>query len=353
MNIPQKLKNISPYDPTESMYNVKLDANESFFNLSKGLREKISNKVLNVEYNRYPDPSVKITNALAAKHFNVLKEEIVSGNGSDELISVVLNAFCPKGSSIMVLEPDFSMYEFYSEIFEIKPVSLKKEDGFNITADLIIDNAKKLKPEGIIFSNPCNPAGGGIEKVDVIRIIENLPETLVIVDEAYMEFWNQSIIDNVTQYDNALVLKTMSKAFGLASIRLGFAIGNEKIISEINKVRSPFNINSLTQAVAEVVLEDTSWAIEKFDKIKNNKNDFENMLKKLLEGYSGIELQSTKTNFIIVKTNQCDIIYKKLLEQSICVRNFPKYGFLRITVGNADENKQFVNALERILKEGF
>ncbi len=349
MRIPDKIKKIRAYDPSEKKVAVKLDANESFLSLPNIIKAEISMRMLDMDYNRYPDPSAKKVNEYAAKLYGVQPNEIVAGNGSDEIIGVILNGFCPKGSKVMIVEPDFSMYRFYGDIYEVQTISAWKNDSYEVDVNSIIEMAQEEKPGVLIFSNPCNPVGTGILKEDILLLIQSLPEILVIIDEAYMEFWTESVLDVITSYENAVVLKTMSKAIGMASIRLGFAIGNTKIISEINKIRSPFNINSLTQMVAEVALKNPIWIEGQIAVIKENKYRLERALAELTKIDSDIQICKSYTNFIVLKTKRNDELYYGLLDKGVCVRNFTDLNILRITVGNENENKQLLMALESLI----
>lgn len=351
--LPEKLVNMSPYDPAVDQYRVKLDANESYMSLPRSIKEKIAEAILNLDFNRYPDPAATKTRMLAAHLYGVEPECVAAGNGSDELISVLVNSFCAKGGKLMVLEPDFSMYRFYAELCELCVVNSKKDDAFLITPDDIIESAKREKPQILIFSNPCNPGGRGFVREEVLRIVKELPDILIIADEAYMDFWNESVLADCTSFDNLLVLKTMSKAFAMAAMRLGFAIGNANLIEQINKARSPYNVNALTQAAAEIALNDTSWARQQAAEIVERKRELERKVGKLCEIYDEISVLPSYTNFVVIKTNYASEIYKRLLAKSICVRCFAKYSFLRITTGNEHENELFLTELEAILKEGL
>ncbi len=353
MKIPEKLQKIMPYDPSEDIYPIKLDANESFFQLPAALRERIANAVRELPYNRYPDPAVKKVNALAAAEFGVKAEEIAAGNGSDELISILLNGFCPKGSRLLVLEPDFSMYRLYGEIYEISVLSAEKETDFTVSPEKVIEFCKAEKPAAVIFSNPCNPTGQGFTKGEILHMVESLPDTLLIIDEAYMDFWHESILDCVTQLENVFVLKTMSKAFGMASVRLGFAIANAALIQQVNKIRSPFNVNMLTQTAAEIALQDTTWVKAQLVEILQRKEELEQALEKISTQYPVVDVKKTVTNFVVLQTKYGDKIYQKLLQRGVCIRNFAQYGFLRITAGSREENQRFLSELTAVLEEGF
>ncbi len=167
-----------------------------------------------------------------------------------------------------------------------------------------------------------------------------------------MDFWNQSILDCSCMFENVLVLKTLSKAYGCAAIRMGFAIGDTTLIEQLNKTRSPYNINSVSQMAAICVLEDTAWAKQQTAEIIERKNELEDAMCELAEKYGVFRVQPTHTNFVVLRTEQCEKLYEALLERSICVRCFAKYDMLRITTGDDMENSILIEELESILKEG-
>ena len=204
MKISKKLQNIAPYDPTVLVDGVKLDANESYRNLDEELSARIAQAVAEAAFNRYPDPFATELCEAAANYYGVKPEQVVAGNGSDELISILFTTFFEKGSRIAIAEPDFSMYRFYAELSELNVISYPKQN-LRIDPDALIQAAQDA--DALIFSNPCNPTGVGLSRTEVLRIVRSL-RCLVIVDEAYMEFWDQSVIDEVENFDNLLILRT-------------------------------------------------------------------------------------------------------------------------------------------------
>lgn len=353
ITFPEKLSSMVPYDPSEDEYQIKLDANESFYDMPSELREAISDAVQFTAFNRYPDPAAKLLRKLAARAFGVHMDCIVCGNGSDELLSLITNTFIPKGGKVMVVMPDFSMYQFYAEVSEFEVVCAQKDERFEITAEELIAKAKEYNPSLLVFSNPCNPGGQGFMRDQIVQICTALSDTLVVVDEAYMDFWDQSILDICTGFDNVLVLKTLSKAYGCAAIRMGFAIGNTELTAQLNKTRSPYNINSLTQAAACVVLEHMDTVSAFTAQIIANKQQLEQALEQLGAQYGHLTVVPTHTNFAVVKSDKCNEIFEALKEKSIIIRNFAKFGFLRITTGSEAENAVLLEELEAILKGGL
>ena len=348
ITLPEKLSTMTPYEPSEDNYQIKLDANESYFSLPEELRDAIAASIDTIDFNRYPDPSVKDVRRLAGREYRIAPDNIVVGNGSDELISLIMHTFAPQGGKVMVLSPDFSMYQFYAEVAELQVINMLKDGEFALTEQEVIDRAKAEKPDILIFSNPCNPGGQGFDHGEAIRICMALEDTLVVVDEAYMDFWDQSILDVSTALENVLVMKTLSKAYGCAAIRCGFIIAYKDLIDQLNKTRSPYNINTLTQMAACIVLEDTSWQKEQCAAIVARKNELEQACTELADKYGVFTVLPTHTNFVILRTPKCGNIYEELKKRSIIVRCFPKYDMVRITTGSTEENAALLEELNEI-----
>ena len=332
MKFADKLVNLSPYDPTVDQYPVKLDANESPYPWSADLLAPILARIAEKPFNRYPDPGCTALREAAGKLYGVDADCIVCGNGSDELISVITNSFNEKGAKILAAIPDFSMYGFYAHIAECEFVTMQKNDMLTFCADDLISAAKANAVNMVIFSNPCNPTGQGIPREEVLRICRNLPDTLVIVDEAYMDFWNQSIIPDLSTLDNVIVLKTCSKAFGY-----------------LNRARSPFNMNTLTQELAAALLADTDALWEASAKLVEAKKELNELLRPVADMYpEKIRIIDTVTNSALLECDRAPDYLELLKEKGVCVRlQMKKY--LRITAGSPAENNAVAQALAQVL----
>ena len=256
-----------------------------------------------------------------------------------------MNSFLEKGDRVITLSPDFSMYGFYCSGAECENIVLKKDEDFNISVDAIISAAEESGARMIIFSNPCNPTSVGIEADEVRRLIRST-SALVVLDEAYMDFWNQSILSEVNDYDNLIVLKTCSKAIGLAAIRLGFAVANPTLTRAINAAKSPYNVNTLTQEIGKIILSNTAYIKESLESILSSKQELYTAL--LAYNSDDFRVIDSKTNFIYIKTSRAAEIFEKLRADSIVIRCFG--GGLRITAGTRQENDRLMSCLDSILR---
>lgn len=336
----QKLISLTPYDPIQGEYKIRLDANESFIETS---HEVLSRAVKGAALNRYPDPYAEKLIRAYSRLYGINSDLVTAGNGSDELISIITACFLEKGEKVLTLAPDFSMYSFYSSLYELDVRVIKKEADLTIDVDKVINAVNKEKIRAVLFSNPCNPTSLGLDKKDVKRLITSV-NALVILDEAYMDFWTeeQSLIKDTAEYDNLIVLRTCSKALGMAGLRLGFAVSNAAVTEKLRAAKSPYNVNSLTQSIAEYMLSDKA---EMQRRIKACKDALSELYNGLCErNFSFFEtIYPSVTNFVFIKTAKAREIFEYLLSQSVAVRYMGDY--LRITAGSAEENKELMKAL--------
>lgn len=344
-----KVKNLTPYEPIKGHFDIRLDANESYIPLPDELREKIAAKAASADFNRYPDPlAAELCNAFGALH-GVSPELLTAGNGSDELISVITGCLLEDGDSILTFAPDFSMYRFYGELSEHPVYVMGKDDDFRIDIDEVIRTVREKNVKMLIFSNPCNPCSVGIEREEVRRLIRSV-DALVILDEAYMDFWDQSLISEVEDYDNLIILKTCSKAVGMAALRVGFAIANKTLTRAIRAVKSPYNVNTLSQDIAALVLAEKDFLQACREKLLVSRAELQCAFDELAGMYPDIfeKVWPSVTNFIMIRAAKALELQKALMERSIAVRCFD--GYLRITAGSLEENARLIAAVKEILE---
>lgn len=344
MKFGSNLENTEEYLPfryTSGM--IRLDANENFQNLSPELVKDFSEILSVIDFNRYPDPYCDGLRNAFAGFYGLSADNLVVGNGSDELISLIFSAMLPHGSVTVTLSPDFSMYSFYPSLYEKDNHIFVKNEDMNFSTDELISFINRIKADFVIFSNPCNPTGQGIAKDMVLKLLQGTNAT-VCVDEAYMDFWDQenSVMNYVNEYDNLIVLRTLSK-MGLASCRLGFAVACRKIISMFNKAKSPYNVNSLSQAAGSLVLSNGKYFYSSVEAIKKSVHDLYKKLSALkLDNFTVFD---THTNFVFCKTPYAVQVYEFLKKRNIIIRN-PGREYLRITTGTENENDILIKALE-------
>lgn len=343
-----KVKNLTPYEPISGTYEIRLDANESFLTVPKNVENEMVEALKNSALNRYPDPmATKLVEGFS-KYFGVNPECVTAGNGSDEIISVIMNAFLQKGDKILTLEPDFSMYRFYAEIAECESVKYQKDNNLDVNIDDVITLANKENVRIVIFSNPCNPTSRIITK-DHIRKLINNTDALVVLDEAYMDFAeDESLLGEFKNYDNLIILKTCSKALGSAALRLGFAVANKTLTNVIRAVKSPYNVNSVSQALGEVLFAHPDYIDNCIETVVNSRKELYNEILKIKS--DKIEkVYETHTNFVFMKVKNAKQVFEKMKENSIIIRNMGDY--LRITAGTKYENEKMLETFKKVLEE--
>lgn len=343
-----KIKDLKPYEPLEGDYRIRLDANESFLSLPTNVMSKMMDAFAYTAFNRYPDPLAVDVCRMFAQYHKIRPENVTAGNGSDELISVLMTAFLMKGDTVLTLSPDFSMYRFYSSLVEVRCVDVVKKSDLTIDVDELISVSNQTGAKMILFSNPCNPTSVGLTREQVRKIIRSV-SALVVLDEAYMDFWDQSLIQEAEQYDNLVVLRTCSKAFGLAALRLGFAVANRTITAALQAVKSPYNVNSVTQSAAAAVLSYPKTLNRAIEKMIDSRKGLSQGLQQLLDKNPGrFLLYPSCTNFVLIRLTDARAVYEKLLSEGIAVRLMGDT--MRITAGSPAENAELLTVLERILR---
>lgn len=343
----RKLRELKPYEPVVGSYAVRLDANESCFDLNGTVKKRVLEKISAIAFNRYPDPLANGVCAAFADYYEINPECVTAGNGSDELISVIAGCFFEKGDTVLTFTPDFSMYAFYSSLYELDVRAIPKNDNMKIDIDNAISYCRENNVKAIIFSNPCNPTSVGVERDDMLRLISSV-DCLVIADEAYMDFWDQSIIGRTEDFDNLIVLRTCSKACGLAAVRLGFAVAGRRITDALRAAKSPYNTDSISQAVGEAVFSEKDYLTAGILALIISREALYSGIQELSSRYPDVfgKLYPTCTNFVYFTSKYAREIFEGLLEGSIAVRFFGDS--IRINCGNESENAAVLSALNRI-----
>ena len=322
------------YQAEEIPCRVKLDANESPYGV-KALKT--------VKTNRYPDPEAKALRNILAKQYKVKPENILHGNGSDELIQCLITTF---GGPVLFPTPTFSMYGIISQAQGEKSAGIPLDEKFDLDTDNFLKAIKSRNPKLIFLSSPNNPTGNSFSAERILKIIRQ-SKGIVIVDEAYQAFSERkSFLPFLKKYPNLIILKTLSK-IGLAGLRVGFMIAQKDVIDEVNKVRLPFNLNSLSQKLAVETLKKSALMRSEIKTIVAERKKLFNEMKKI----DGIEPYPSDANFILFRAEKSDRIYKELLKRGILIRNMKGVidGCLRVTVGTPYENSIFLKTLKLVI----
>ncbi|WP_288244109.1 histidinol-phosphate transaminase [uncultured Chryseobacterium sp.] len=309
---------------------VFLDANESAFG----------------ELNRYPDSTQKELKEKLAALKNVSTKQIAVGNGSDELIDLIVKVFCePKKDAILMMNPSFAMYGFYASVNENKVVKLNLNENFGIDKEEFLKISNEQKPKVFFLCSPNNPTGNSIE--DIEFYIQNF-DGIVVVDEAYIEFsGKKSCIELLEKFPNLIVLQTFSKAWGMAGARVGIAYSSQEIIKLINTVKSPYNINSLS---LNKIMQLINYKNIIEENIKNTLSEISRLKNELLNIECVKRVFPTDANFFLIEFNNAENVYQELLKNEILTsKRSPQIpDCIRINVGKKEENNKLINVLKSI-----
>ncbi|WP_158826355.1 histidinol-phosphate transaminase [Mucilaginibacter lacusdianchii] len=336
----ENIKNLKPYssarDEFQGEASVYLDANENAFG-----------SPLDTAYNRYPDPLQFQVKKRLSEIKGVPPRNIFLGNGSDEAIDILFRSFCnPVADNVILVPPTYGMYEVSANINDVQIKKVNLTDDYQLNMEGIAE-AIDAHTKMIFICSPNNPTGNSINRDDIETLLTNF-KGLVVVDEAYINFSRQkSFIQELTEYANLVVLQTLSKAWGLAGLRVGMAFASEEIIEVMNKVKPPYNINEASQQLALQALQNTTqvnaWIKEVLaerDKLVLELRNFEFVL----------DIYPSDANFILVKTTDAKGIYNYLVQHGIIVRDRSKVelceGSLRFTIGTPKENVILINTLK-------
>ncbi|HET9570039.1 MAG TPA: histidinol-phosphate transaminase [Bacteroidales bacterium] len=304
---------------------------------------------LNAPWNRYPDPLQKSLKEKVAALKGVRTEQLFFGNGSDEPIDLIVRIFCEPGvDNIVAMDPSYGMYEVCADINQIEYRKVALNEDFTLDSTKLLA-AKDSKTKVIFLCSPNNPTGNDLNINQIIKIIDHF-EGIVVVDEAYIDFSSRdSFLKTLDKYPNLIVLQTFSKAWGMASVRLGMAFASPEIIHYLNKVKYPYNINLLTQNFVAAELENLDRKNDWVDLILQQRSFLISALEKLPVVQ---HIFPTDANFVLVRVVDANAVYRFLVDEKIIVRNRNSVtlcqGCLRITVGIPEENELLINALKKI-----
>ena len=235
---------IKPYTVDSSEYEVMLHANENPFNPFRDLKQEIMQALFECNGNRYPSIDAAPLRAALAESTGFNQEEILCGNGSDEILQMIVQAFIDPEDTIVSFAPTFSMYQFFAEVQGANFITVDADpNSLQVSLKDLADKANKTQAKLIILCNPNNPTGQGFSKEEIMTLIK-ATDALVLVDEAYMEFYGESVLDEVKECPRMIVTRTFSKAYGLAGIRVGYAVADPSLIAALDLVRAPYNLNA-------------------------------------------------------------------------------------------------------------
>lgn len=330
---------------------AKLNSNESPLAPSRAVLEAITEATPIV--NRYPIASQELRQKIAG-YVSLKPENVLIGNGSDELIDAVVKTFVNPGEKVIVSVPTFEMYEFYTKLAggQVQFVRMRRDFSYNVKAILkAISRRTKL----VFICSPNNPTGSGISEEDVSTIAEK--DVIVVVDEAYVEFARKSLVPLLKEQNNLVFLRTFSKAFGLAGLRIGYALATADVMGYMQRVRPPFPVNILALRAAEVAIEDR----ERLKQVKELVSTGRQYLCSELSEIEGVNVYPSEANFLLVNVAKTGFtsteLVERLVQRGVIVRDCIRFRglgqkYIRVTVGTREENGLFIQVLKNVLAGG-
>ena len=341
--IRKDIQSLNAYHVPEPIECLKLDAMESPFSPNKDFEKEFLQHLSKVDINRYPEPSAKEVIKSLRSLMNIDENHgVLLGNGSDELIQLIALA-CNEGDTILSFSPSFVMYEMIAKFSRLNYIDSPLID-FDIDLENTLQIIKETQPKLIFIAYPNNPTGNLFNREKIETIIQST-DALVVLDEAYYAYADDTFLNDIAKYENLILLRTISK-IGFAGVRLGLLIGSEEIVGELNKIRLPYNINSLTQAACKFLLNKKDYLQSHAELIVNERKELIKSIKK----YKNITVFPSQANFVLIKTLDSQELFNFLLDKRILIKNLSKMkgldNFLRITIGSPNENATILSAFD-------
>jgi len=341
---------LTAYAVDRARYPVKLDANESPFVPSPALEAAIGEALRGLPIHRYPDPEAQDLREVLGRRLGVPARQLILGNGSDELIQMILMGVGGPGAAVMAPVPTFSMYELGTRGLGLRFAGVPLHHRFAIDAAAWRAALERERPRAVFIASPNNPTGNCMDEA-VIRDTLDRCRGLVVVDEAYFDYCGRTFLGELPRRPNLVILRTLSK-IGLAGLRLGILAGSPAVVHELNKVRLPYNINMLSQAVARVALEHEAEIRAHVRAILRERD----AMQRALLAFPETEVFPSDANFLLIRTPfPAELVQEGLARLGVSVRRFggdPALArCLRVTMGLPEENARFLDALKRALDD--
>ena len=323
---------------------VKLNTNENPYPPSPKVLKALAQ--VNAErLRRYPDPQADVFRNAAAEINGVSAENIICGNGADELLGIAMRSFCDEKRPVAYPVPTYSLYPVLAGLQGCQVIEIPFDEGFKLPA--------KLAKTGASLTIICNPnaPSGSFTGTDELASLASELSGVLLIDEAYVDFADENCIGLVKDFDNVIILRSMSKGYGLAGIRFGYAVGPTDLINGLMKVKDSYNVDAVSVAAAMAAIKDREYFRQVTEKVKKERTKLTDSLRQL-----GFEVPKSQANFVLAASKNCKAsqIYDKLVERNIYVRYFDTPGLndkLRITVGTSEQDDKLISALKEILSE--
>jgi histidinol-phosphate aminotransferase len=332
---------------------MKMDFNENFALPNELIEKLLLEACRSVDVRAYPPPRGSMAVKAVSNFLGFSESEVSLANGADEIMDLLMKVFVRRGSKVLIVEPTFPMYAFFTELYGGETVTTMLEPDFTLDVDAILEKADK-DTRMLFVCSPNNPTGNQFREADIKRLLQEF-NGIVAVDEAYGDFASYSVINWIKEYDNLAVLRSFSKAFGLAGLRLGYLIANKSIIDYVQRVMDPFNLNVVTQRLITLALQNWSQFEERINFVVNERE----WLMKNLAQTDGVKPYPSDANFILFKVTKNNLtsatVKDRLEDRNVLVKDRGHLPLLenciRVTVGTRNMNETFLSTLKEVLEE--
>ena len=344
-----QIRDLGAYEVPDAHGMVKLDAMENPYPLPAPLQQELAQILSQLAFNRYPEPQPKLLRELLYQQMGVPHQAgLLLGNGSDEIIQMIALATAQPGAVMLGVEPSFVMFRMIATFVGMEFVGIPLNAQFQLDEQPLLQAIGRHQPAVLFLAYPNNPTGNCFDAA-LLRTVLQQTSGLVVVDEAYFPFTDQSFLPELLNYPNLLVMRTLSK-LGLAGIRLGFLAGPRALVDQLEKVRLPYNISVPDQAVATYMLRHLSVLQEQTGRIRQQRE----VLRSQLALLEGVTVYPSEANFLLLRVASAARIFDALRHRGILIKNLGKAhallaDCLRVTVGSPEENQQFLTAFQNVL----
>ena len=342
-----EIRELSGYvSPPQKKVFAKLNQNENPYDIPLSMKEAVFQEMKDLSWARYPEYNPLKLREKIGERFKVAPEQVLLGNGSNQLLYTVISAVISPWDTIVTSSPSFSLFELAGRIAQGRIISVPQNHDFSLDKTTLIESLRNARLT--LLCSPNNPTGKPIE-IEFLKECLEATSGIILWDEAYGEFGGESAIPLLNHYPNLVILKTFSKAFGLAGLRVGFLIAHSEIAKQLQKINLPYNLNLFSTVAALHLMEAPELVETHVKKIVTEREKLFNKMKKI----SGVVPFPSEANFILFKVKDGTKILRKLEEQGILVRDMSGYSvlknFLRVTVGTPEENSIFLETLSKII----
>ena len=344
-----QLAGVEPYDPKYLPADVMISANENPADVPAAIRTQIEEEVRKVAFNRYPDPLANELRDMIAQANGLKRDNVIIGNGGDELLFNLALAYGGPGRKLLNVPPTFSVYAYNANLTNTEVVDIVRNDDFSIKEDEVVARLAEGDIDYAVFTSPNNPTANLVSESFVRRALE-ASDALIMVDEAYFEFAGETVLPLLAEYDNLVILRTFSKAYSLAGVRIGYLLANECVIDEFKKVRQPYSVDAVSQAIARVVYANRAY----FEQGARSIVEERERLVPQLASIAGVEVFPSSSNYVLVRIDDASLVWDELFAAGVLVRDFSRSAYLdnclRISVGTREENDRLLETLRSIVE---